>query len=177
MALLFAPLLVFLPLGLRNLRDGYMLALLVLLPSGIGLIIWERWIYHLMIPLPIYASVGFSRMRRLAPLLTAMIVLSGLTFSSLPYERSPTSVGKSSYSVPGSKVSSYSSPVDIRGAVASLRRIMKGTIMTFSMMHSSVPLSEEPDYLSASLYLEDKRDFVTSIWRRIAGFTWEEGSA
>ncbi|MEM1520190.1 MAG: hypothetical protein QXK42_01475 [Candidatus Korarchaeum sp.] len=159
-ALLFAPLLVFLPLGLRNLRDGYMLALLVLLLSGMGLIIWERWIYHLTIPLPIYASVGFSRMRRLAPLLTAMIVLSGLTFSSLPYERSPTSVGESSYSVSGSQVSSYSSPVDIRGAVASLRRIMNGTIMTFSMMHSSVPLSEEPDYLSASLYLADKRDFV-----------------
>ena len=161
---LFFPLLLLLPLGFKKVidakREGGMyigvFLLMVLFFSFSDTIlpirfpVWSRWMYHMVIPLSVYAGVGL-RDKKWRSVYLAVILLLGVTFSTLPYPI--TSSGEISATAGELKLSGFD--LDPSSLIGILKSVSRGTRMTYTMMHSTVPLQLEAQYVNASKYISN----------------------
>jgi len=158
--LFFLPLLILLPIGLREMKDKYLLLFLIftaffafsdILVPGLKLPVWNRWMYHLVMPLSIYASVGVMKVGGRSIYLL-FILLLGVTFASAPYHPEKRSISALEEQI---RLSGFST--DLSSVISVMREIGKGTGMTYTMMHTTVPIEQESDYMRASLHLADMK--------------------
>ncbi len=166
-AILYAPLLLLLPMGLKKMKNRYLLLFLImtaffalsdLIVPGMRFACWDRWVYHLVIPLSLYSGVAVSGTRLRTPYL-ALIAALGLAFATLPYQPPAGSLVSAGTTQTGhpSNIShpyrAYPSLTDVLNWIRGIGR----TTMTYTMMHSSVPIPMERYYVEAAVYLSNKR--------------------
>ncbi len=159
--MLFIPLIIFLPLGVASFKGDWHIVLLVALITfasfsemvipGLFFPLWDRWMYHFVLPLSLYAGAGVSRIRGSEVFVSLFIVL-GLLFTIAPYQ--PTGIAASS-DVGALEYRGFS--LTPSGMLRILRDMFGSTSMTYTMMHSSVPIDIERYCLNASRYLSDKK--------------------
>ncbi len=154
-AILFLPLLIPLPAGFMKLKDTYITSFLLAIAFfsfsniivPIEFPVWNRWMYHMVIPLSIYAGAGVNDRRWYSAYLLA-IVLFGIAFATLPY-RADSGAVVTMRAVSHVKLSGF----DVFYMIEVLKSISEGTRMTYTMMHTTVPLQLESQYMDASSYV------------------------